>query len=72
MRPIVASEKPSRRGRNFMSEPKQKPKPEGQHFPTAEERDERHKIEDVSPEDALKILMGAQDGELDEKEPPAR
>jgi hypothetical protein len=44
-----------------------------QHFPTPEERDERHKIEDVSPEDALKILMGAgNDRELDEEEPPTR
>jgi hypothetical protein len=44
---------------------KAKPK---QHFPTPEERDERHKIEDVRPEDALKILLGAgDDRELDDR-----
>jgi len=45
-----------------------------QHFPTPEERDERHKIEDVSPEDALKILLGAgkNDRELDEEDPSGR
>jgi hypothetical protein len=47
---------------------KKQPKPK-QHFPTAEERDERHKIEDVSPEDAVKILLGAvDDRELKEDE----
>jgi hypothetical protein len=41
-----------------------------QHFPTPEERDERHKIEDVSPEDALKILLGTpDDGERGESSP---
>jgi hypothetical protein len=51
-----------------MSEKKPK-----QHFPTPEERDERHKIEDVSPEEALKILMGAPDDrELEDRntQPP--
>jgi hypothetical protein len=40
-----------------------------QHFPTPEERDERHKIEDVTPEEALRILLGAghdDDDELNE------
>jgi hypothetical protein len=45
---------------------KKQPKPK-QHFPTPEERDERHKIEDVSPEDALKVLLGSKDRELDEE-----
>jgi hypothetical protein len=42
-----------------------------QHFPTPEERDERHKIEDLSPEDALRILLGPLDPELDEAPPEA-
>lgn len=48
------------------------PKPK-QHFPTPAERDERHKIDDVSEEEALKILLGApNDPELvdSEEEPP--
>jgi hypothetical protein len=41
-----------------------------QHFPTPEERDERHKIEGVSEEEALKILLGVRnDHEPDEEEP---
>jgi hypothetical protein len=46
---------------------KKKPKPK-QHFPTPEERDERHKIEGVSEEEAVKILLGGlNDRELDEE-----
>ena len=48
-----------------------KPKRPKQHFPTPEERDERHKIEDVSPEDAIKILLRAADArEQDDDQEP--
>ena len=48
-----------------------KPKRPKQHFPTSEERDERHKIDGVSEEDALKILLGTSDDrELDESDRP--
>jgi hypothetical protein len=48
-----------------------KKRPPRQHFPTPEERDERHKIEDVSPEEALKILLGTDSGR-DKEDPPER
>jgi hypothetical protein len=49
-----------------MAKKQAKPK---QHFPTPEERDERHKIEGVSEEDALKILLRPlDDRELDDPE----
>jgi len=48
--------------------PASQPKP-SQHDPSPEERDERVRVDGVSEEDALRILLGATgDRELDEED----